>query len=45
MKLFKGCLGPLKEFDIETVAKETLIDEHSKKLKEHLKLMLYSIYN
>jgi len=33
MRLFEEHLRPLKEVDIETIAKETLIDEHSKKLK------------
>ena len=34
MKLFEEYFKPLKEVGIETIAKETPIDEHSKKLKE-----------
>jgi hypothetical protein len=34
-------LGPLREFCIEIIAKETLIDEYSKKLKS--KLLIDSI--
>jgi len=33
MKLFDEYLRPLKEVGIESIAKETLIDEYSKKLK------------
>jgi len=33
MKLFAEYLKPLKEVGIESIAKETLIDEYSKKLK------------
>jgi len=45
MELFEEYLKPLREVGIETIAKETLIDECSKKLKleEHLKLLIYPI--
>jgi len=36
MKLFAEYLKPLREVGIETIAKETLIDECSKKLKEQV---------
>lgn len=45
MRLFEKYLKPLMEIGIESIAKETGIDEYSKKLnlREHLKLLIYSI--
>jgi len=45
MRLFEEYLKPLKDVRVETITKETLIDEYSKKLKleAHLKLLIYSI--
>jgi len=45
MRLFEKYLKPLGEIGIESIAKETGIDEYSKKLnlREHLKLLIYSI--
>jgi hypothetical protein len=45
MRLFEEYIEPLKEVGIESIARETGVDEYSKKLKleEHLKLLVYSI--
>jgi hypothetical protein len=45
MRLFERYLKPLKEVEIEGIAKETHVDEYSKKLKltQHLYLMLHFI--
>jgi hypothetical protein len=45
MRLFEGYLKPLKEVEIESIAKWTHVDEYSKKLKltQYLYLMLHFI--